>query len=104
MTIASRGAPVGGRNCYEFRVENVHLASTLDRGQGPGVNELVVSAAEVPFDAPDAEPLLRFARVEARLVGGVREPVDGELEIEQGAFGAAQPVPAPSSRGFGGEP
>ena len=86
-TLKSHGAPVGGRACYDFRVENVHLAETLavDDG-GPGVNRIVVSAAQVPFDAPESEPLYRLANVRAKLLGTVREPADGEIRVAPEEF------------------
>jgi Bacterial TSP3 repeat len=96
-SIQSQGAPVAGRSCYDFRVENVHLAPTLalSPDAGPGVNNIVVSAAQVPFDAPDGEPLYRFAKLKATLVGQVREPADGELHVPAEMFQLPQSVPAP---------
>lgn len=96
-TLSSQGAPVAGRSCYDFRVENIHLAQTLalSPDAGPGVNNIIVSAAQVPFDAPGSEPLYRFARVQARLVGQVREPADGELHVPAEMFVPPQPLPAP---------
>ena len=104
MTIESRGAPVGGRACYDFRVENIHLAPTLDAGEGAGWNNLIITAEQVPFDAPGAQPIVKFARVRARLQGGVREPASGELVVPESAFGAPVPVPPPAQRAAGGLP
>ena len=96
-TLKSHGAPIGGRACYDFRVENIHLAETLalTAAEGPGWNRILVSAAQVPFDAPDSMPLYRFARVQARLRGGLREPADGEVRVAASDFLPPQPVPAP---------
>ena len=96
-TLKSQGAPVAGRSCYDFRVENIHLAPTLSLSPqaGPGVNNIVISTAQVPFDAPDSSPLIRQAWVQARLVGQVREPADGELHVDKDAFQPPPPVAAP---------
>lgn len=95
FSLASHGAPIGGRACYDFRVENIHLAETLDTGEGPGQNHLVITAAQVPFDAPDSDPVYRVATATARLTGGVREPADGELKVPPESFALPKSVPAP---------
>jgi len=97
LTIQSEGAPVNGRNCYSFRAENIHLAPTLARkaGDEPGLNDIVITAAQVPFDAPDGDPVYAVATVQARLDGLVRTPVDGELSVTADQFAPPQPVPAP---------
>jgi Bacterial TSP3 repeat len=86
LTLQSRGPQADGRSCYDFRVENIHLAQTLDRGDGAGWNEILVSAAQVPFDAPGAQPVTKIARVRARLNGSVRSPASGELTIAETDF------------------
>ena len=105
-TLKSRGAAIAGRSCYDFRVENVHLAPTLQLSAqaGPGVNNIVVSAAQVPFDAPDSSPLYRQAWVQARLVGEVREPADGELRVAAEAFQEPAATPAPDGGVLGAGP
>lgn len=104
VVLQSHGAPLDGRACTDFRVENVHLAPTLDSGEGAGWNELLITTAQVPFDAPGAEPLTRVAHVRARLQGGVREPADGELSVQASDFRPLEPVPAPSARAPGSPP
>lgn len=94
VVLTSRGSPVDGRSCFDYRFENVHLAPTLDVGHGVGMNTLDVLLAEVPLDAPAAQPLGKRARATARLVGSVREPAGGEVKVEDGAFAVPPPVPA----------
>jgi hypothetical protein len=98
LTIQSDGASVGGRNCYEFRAENIHLAQTLARNPGdePGLNDIWITAAQVPFDAPDSAPVYSVAMVQARLDGFVRTPANGELSVTADQFAAPAPVPAPT--------
>jgi hypothetical protein len=98
LTLQSEGAPVNGRSCYDFRAENVHLANTLarDAGEEPGLNDIIVTVAQVPFDAPNTQPVYLVARTQARLDGTVRTPVDGELTVTADQFSAPQPVPAPA--------
>jgi hypothetical protein len=91
MSLQSRGASFDGRSCYDFRIENIHLAPTLDRGDGAGWNEILISAAQVPFDAPGAQPVTKVARIRARLRGNVREPASGELVITEADFSAPAP-------------
>jgi hypothetical protein len=102
QTLQSHGFPIGGRMCTDFRVENVHLAETLDRGQGAGWNDIWVTAAQVPFDAPGAAPVYKVARVQARLRAGLREPADGELHVPFEAFAAPAGLPAPTAAAAAG--
>lgn len=96
FSLQSHGAPVGGRSCYDFRVENVHLAKTLALpGQQAGWNNIIITAAQVPFDAPDSDPVYRVSKVRARLDGQVREPANGELTVLPGSFVMPAAVPAP---------
>jgi hypothetical protein len=103
FTLQSQGAPVGGRSCYDFRVENIHLAETLALpGADAGINNIVLTAAEVPFDAPDSNPIYRVATVQARLAGLVREPASGEITVPETSFQLPVAVPAPDAGSDGG--
>ena len=105
FSLQSRGAPVDGRSCYDFRVENIHLARTLALpGKEAGWNHIVISAAQVPFDAPDSEPVYRVAQVKARLDALVREPADGELVVPADQFFSPASVPPPIGGNLRGSP
>lgn len=39
------------RSCYDFRVSNVTLVNTLDRGFGPGINDIEIYFGQVPDGA-----------------------------------------------------
>jgi len=104
-SLQSHGAPINGRSCYDFRVENIHLAKTLAfPGQPAGVNNIIITAAQVPFDAPDSDPIYRVSHVRARLDALVREPADGELTVTSDSFALPAAVPAPMEqpKQFGG--
>jgi hypothetical protein len=79
-----------GRQCYDFRVDNVLLAPTRgdtdDAGtvvRGAGYNDLYLSAAMVPADDPTARTLVRHFRFQgARYpLGGIKSPVDGVIRV-----------------------
>ncbi|MFY0525373.1 VWA domain-containing protein [Archangium gephyra] len=79
-----------GRQCYDFRVDNVLLAPTQgdtdDAGtvvSGAGYNDLYLSAAMVPADDPTARTLVRHFRFRgARYpLGGIKSPVDGVIRV-----------------------
>jgi hypothetical protein len=101
LTISSEGAPVNGRSCYQFRAENIHLANTLARNAGdePGLNDIWITAAQVPFDAPDSDPVYSMTIVQARLDGFVRTPANGEITVTADQFTAPVPVPPPTTTG-----
>ncbi len=90
-TLEAAGPPDStGRQCYDFRVDNVLLAPTQgdtdDAGtvvHGAGYNDLYLSAAMVPADDPTARTLVRHFRFQgARYpLGGIKSPVDGVIRV-----------------------
>ncbi|MDY7226532.1 VWA domain-containing protein [Hyalangium rubrum] len=102
-----------GRQCYNFRVDNVLLAPTgpditdagmdggvglpLDGGltllRGAGYNDLWLSVAMIPADDPTARSITRFYRYQtARYpLGGIKSPVDGVIRVEPEDFLSACP-------------
>ncbi len=83
-----------GRQCYDFNVSNVLLADTLDTGRGAGVNDLYLSYAMVPADAPDAPTQMRQAHLlSARYpVAGVKSPAGGVVTVQPTDFTAGCPA------------
>lgn len=108
--IEAKGPPdEQGRQCFNFRVENVLLEPTLSSrvdagadagvldggfylladggtlygGRGPGFNEILLTLAIVPVDDPNARTLITQTRFhEARYpLGGVKSPPDGILHV-----------------------
>lgn len=79
-----------GRQCFEFRVDNILLANTLadtrdgGTGRGPGYNDLYLTVAMVPGDDPQGRTLVRgFRYQQARFpVGGIKSPVDGVVHVD----------------------
>jgi Bacterial TSP3 repeat len=86
-----------GRQCFRFRVDNVLLANTLpdtrDAGnpdggaplyrRGAGYNDIFFTVAMKPGDDPSARTLVRSVRFRSPRfpVGGIRSPIDGELQV-----------------------
>jgi hypothetical protein len=86
-----------GRQCFRFRVDNVLLANTLpdtrDAGnpdggaplyrRGAGYNDIFFTVAMKPGDDPSGHTLVRSIRFKNPRfpVGGIRSPIDGELQI-----------------------
>ncbi len=78
-----------GRTCYSFQVDNVLLVNTLDTGEGPGVNHLLLTAAQVGSDDPDGRPVYRVVRLTARYpLDGIKQPADGVLPVAASDFEA----------------
>nr|WP_304466058.1 VWA domain-containing protein [Vitiosangium sp. GDMCC 1.1324] len=84
-----------GRQCYDFRVDNVLLAPTQgdtdDAGTvvaGAGYNDIYLSAAMVPADDPTARTLIRHFRVRSARypLGGIKSPVDGVIHVSSEDF------------------
>ncbi|WP_257453076.1 VWA domain-containing protein [Archangium lipolyticum] len=90
-TMKAAGPPDDlGRQCYDFRVDNVLLAPTQgdtdDAGtvlRGAGYNDLYLSAAMIPADDPTARTMVRHFRFQgARYpLGGIKSPVDGVIRV-----------------------
>lgn len=91
-----------GRQCYNFRVDNILLVNTaahiVDAGaevgpevpegsfrvvRGAGYNDLLLSLSLVPADDPSARTLIRTYRYrDARFpVGGIKSPPDGLIRV-----------------------
>jgi hypothetical protein len=105
-----------GRQCYRFRVENVLLVETIDYrpdggvwlpdggieyradggylfpdggiGYGAGYNTIQLSIAMLPADDPSGRTILRTFRTGAARypVGGIKQTVDGVIEVEAEDF------------------
>ncbi len=99
-----------GRQCYDFRVDNVLLAPTIlevsdagvDAGlpvgrpedggppvlRGAGYNDLWLSVAMIPADDPTARTITRFYRYRAARypIGGIKSPVDGVIHVRPEDF------------------
>ncbi len=87
--IVTNGPPDSeGRQCYDFTVENVLLADTLDVGLGAGVNDLYLSYSMLPADDPLAPTVVRHVHLrEARFpVGGIKSPPDGVIRVTPTQF------------------
>lgn len=117
-----------GRQCFQFRVENVLLAHTLptrpdggvrggidgglmlpdggmlDGGHGPGFNHLQLSVAFTPMDDPNARTLIRRTHFfNARYpVGGIKSPADGILPVTADML--TDYCPRPTDGGVDGGP
>jgi hypothetical protein len=104
-TLRAAGPPdEQGRQCYDFRVDNVLLAPTRgdrdDAGtvvRGAGYNDLYLSIAMVPADDPTARTLVRhFRHTGARYpLGGIKSPVDGVIRVKPEDFVDGCPGRAP---------
>lgn len=90
-TLVSRGPVVDGRACFDFRVEGIRLAKTLDGRP----NEIEIVLAQSPLDASRPEPRHRIATLHATLRGEVREPADGKLVLPEALLLTPLPTPAP---------
>jgi hypothetical protein len=76
-----------GRQCYDFHVDNVLLVPTLDTGEGPGINHLMMAIVEQGGSDLTAPPLYRLARFTARYpVGGIKDPPDGVVPLNPEDF------------------
>ncbi len=91
-----------GRQCYNFVVENVLLADTLDTGLGAGVNDIYLSYSMLPADDPNAPTVVEQVHLnDARFpVAGIKSPPDGVINVTPTQFFAGCPknggaVPSP---------
>jgi len=76
-----------GRSCYSFWIDNVLMVPTMDVGDGPGVNELMMSIAQVGGDDLEAPPVYKVARFQARYpIGGIKDPPDGLIWLTPETF------------------
>jgi hypothetical protein len=84
-----------GRQCYDFTVDNVLLADTLDTGLGAGVNDLYLSYSMLPADDPNAPTVVEQVHLrEARFpVAGLKSPPDGLLTVTPTQFFPGCPTP-----------
>ncbi len=90
-----------GRQCYNFTVENVLLANTLDTGLGAGVNDIYLAFSMLPADDPTGSTVVRHVHLrEARFpVNGIKSPADGIINVNSQEFFDRCP---PSAAGPGG--
>jgi hypothetical protein len=77
----------GAQQCYDLRVDNVLLVPTLDTGEGPGINHIVLYITEVPEDDVTLQPIFRAVELKARYpLGGIKDPPDGLLLVQPSDF------------------
>jgi hypothetical protein len=75
------------RTCYDLRVSNVTLVETLDRGFGPGNNDVDVYFGQVPEGELDRFGLFSVAQVRVRfLPPDFREPDAAALDLVDDDF------------------
>jgi len=109
------GVDADGRQCYDFRIDNVLLAptwaDTRDAGNpdggpdlprlGAGWNDIYVAYTTKPSDDPNGRTLVRQYRTRLMRypVGGIKSPVDGVIHINPEDFvlgcGPQQTSPSP---------
>ena len=76
-----------GSTCYDFTVDNVLLVPTLDTGEGPGVNHLMMTVVETSGGDVTAAPIYRVAHFSARFpTGGIKDPPDGIVPLSPADF------------------
>ena len=94
----------GGRQCFDFRIDNVSLAytraDTRDAGnpdggaalyrRGAGYNDLFITTSMTPGDDPNGRTLIRSYRHKSSRypVGGIKLPSDGVIRINASDFTA----------------
>jgi hypothetical protein len=94
----------GGRQCFDFRIDNVSLANTWpdtrDAGnpdggdplyrRGAGYNDVIVTTSMTPGDDSNGRTLVRSYRHQTSRypVGGIKLPSDGVIRINEGDFTA----------------
>lgn len=93
----------GSRSCYDFAIDNITLAQTLERDIDPlnvGWNRVLLFAGQVPFDDPEAFARYLVACVDARYVcsldpelaelgecdGNFKEPPSGHYQVQPEQF------------------
>lgn len=77
-----------GIQCYNFTVQNVMLAPTLDLGEGPGYNDLYLAYSMVPEDNPSAPTIMRQLRYQGARYpqNGVKTPANGIITFQSDDF------------------
>jgi len=65
------------RSCYDFRVSNITLVETLDRGFGPGNNFIDVYFGQVPDGALESFGVFHVSQVRVNYLGPDSAPPDG---------------------------
>ena len=105
-TVQRKGEVDGaGRQCFNFRVDNISLANTLpdtrDAGnpdggarffrRGAGYNDIIITTSMTPGDDPNGRSLIRSYRHRTSRypVGGIKLPSDGVIRVENKDFVAA---------------
>ncbi len=85
--VVTSGVTGDQRTCYDLRVSNISLVETLDRGFGPGNNDVEVYFGQVPEDELGSLGLWSVAQVRVRYVApDVREPDSPVLDLVEGDF------------------
>lgn len=78
-----REALMQGRSCYDFKIENITLADTLEGGR----NRILIYVAQAPFDDPTDFGVFRVACVEQTfLFPDFRDPPLPEVAISVSDF------------------
>lgn len=81
--VENTGLTEDGRSCYNFKIENVTLAETLDGGE----NRVLIYVDQAPFDDPSDYGTFRVACVkQTYLYPDFRDPPYPLVEIDSTAF------------------
>lgn len=81
-SVEPAGTTSDGRACYDVRVSNITLLETLDRGFGPGNNDVDVYFGQVPEGSLDRYGTFSVAQVRVRYIyPDTREPDAAALDL-----------------------
>jgi hypothetical protein len=96
-SLTDEGPPVAGVACYQLHVENITLAPTRALPGGPpGVNNIALIYSQTPLDAPDSQPIARYAVVQTQLIGDIQTNT-ADLSIPLANVLPPPPTAAPSN-------
>lgn len=85
--VTDLGATTDQRTCYDFRVTNVGLVSTLDRGFGPGMNQIDVYFGQVPEGDLEGFGLFYASQVRVQFIPpDTRVPSATAIDLREGDF------------------
>ncbi|MEL6183820.1 MAG: hypothetical protein AAFU79_04280 [Myxococcota bacterium] len=87
MRVTPAGVTENNRTCYDLRVSNITLLETLDRGLGPGFNDVDVFFGQVPEGDLGRFGSFTAAQVRVQFVlPDFREPATPALDLVDGDF------------------
>lgn len=85
--VTPAGVTENRRTCYDLRVSNITLLETLDRGFGPGNNDVDVYFGQVPEGDLERFGSFTAAQVRVRFIAPeFREPEAAALDLVDGDF------------------